>query len=190
MRGICWLLVVLAVASCRESRIGSSGCRQDSDCGAPADFRCDVSNGVCYCRTDSACPSGQFCNGVGFCQDRAGCVDNADCGPAAFCDTTSGKCLSQGRCTTDLHCALGQVCDVDRGSCVPGCHSSGTKMKGPEPTLLVIWVKGSVSATFSGIMKATWIGLPNVWSTGPKGSLSLSTKVFSSVASRLWCAPS
>lgn len=119
-------VVLLALTAC-PSKIVTKGCRQDSDCGDPASaFMCQTQTGECYCRTDQACPSGQFCNPAGFCQDRAGCEKNDDCmDPSLFCDTGSGTCLSRGRCTSDLHCPQGNVCDLGRSTCVEGCRSNG-----------------------------------------------------------------
>ncbi len=121
------VMTVGALGACRTGKLGSKGCQQDSDCGTPASaYRCEYQTGVCYCRTDEACPGSQFCNPAGFCQDRAGCQVTADClDPSLFCDTTSGTCLAKGRCTTDLQCALGQVCDVGTSTCVEGCRTNG-----------------------------------------------------------------
>lgn len=124
----CWLLVaVTALASCRDSRLGTKGCREDKDCGSPATaYRCEQQTGVCYCRTDDACGASQFCNPAGFCQDRAGCEKNLDClDPSFFCDTPTGQCLPRGRCTSDLECALGSVCDTRTSRCVEGCRRNG-----------------------------------------------------------------
>src|SRR5438874_8826795 len=117
----------LLACGCKDSRLKGQGCTQDKDCGSPvAAFRCETQTGVCYCRTNDACPPKQFCNTAGFCQDRIGCEKNADCqDPGLFCDTTSGTCLSKGRCSTDLQCPLGQVCDTTRGACVDGCRTNG-----------------------------------------------------------------
>ncbi len=119
--------VALLAAACHTQKVNPNGCNQDSDCGMPATaFRCEVSTGECYCRTDDACPPAQFCNPAGFCQDRAGCVDTGDCmDPSLFCDTSTGTCLPVGRCTSDLHCAQGQICDFTRSTCVAGCRSDG-----------------------------------------------------------------
>jgi hypothetical protein len=115
------------VAGCRDPKLGSSGCRTDADCGNPATaYRCEERTGVCYCRTDQACPLTQLCNANGFCQDRAGCQTNADCvDPSLFCDTTQGNCLPKGRCSLDVQCPLGQVCDTRRSACVDGCRRNG-----------------------------------------------------------------
>ncbi len=103
------------------------GCQVDEDCGSPASaYRCQVESGQCYCRTNDACPSGQFCNARGFCQEIAGCETNADClDSTLFCDTTTGTCLVKGRCNFDLQCPLGNVCDTSRSVCVAGCRSNG-----------------------------------------------------------------
>ncbi len=120
-------LLALAAAGCKDTRLNTSGCRQDSDCGDPAAaWRCDSKAGLCYCRTDAACPVREFCNAAGFCQDRAGCEKNADCqDPSLFCDTSSGTCLVRGRCGSDLHCPLGQVCDTASSTCKDGCRGNG-----------------------------------------------------------------
>ena len=56
-------------------------------------------------------------------------------------------------------------------------------MNGPEPTRLLICLKGSVSATSLGIMKGTFeLGLPSESSTRPYGSLSSMVKVLASTA--------
>ncbi len=121
------IVALLALTGCRDPKLGTKACGQDSDCGSPAaSYRCEPQTGVCYCRTDDACPASQFCNTVGFCQDRSGCSVNADClDPSLFCDAVSGSCLARGRCTSDLQCALGSVCDVARSSCVAGCRTAG-----------------------------------------------------------------
>jgi hypothetical protein len=126
--GVLWAVVLGAVASaCKTSQLTTSGCLEDRDCGDPASaYRCEAKTGVCFCRTDEACPGAQFCNTAGFCQDRSGCEKNLDClDPSLFCDTTSGQCLARGRCTSDLHCPLGEVCDTARSQCVTGCRSNG-----------------------------------------------------------------
>ena len=121
------LAVLLLLSACRDTRLTSGGCHEDKDCGAPTSaFRCETQSGLCYCRTDLACPGSQFCNGLGFCQDRAGCQTNLDCtDTTTYCDTASGQCVPKGRCTTDLQCELGEVCDTARGSCVIGCRRDG-----------------------------------------------------------------
>ncbi len=121
------LPLLLALSGCPRDRLAQKGCQQDSDCGSPASaYRCEPQTGVCYCRTDQACPGSQFCNTVGFCQDRAGCEKNADClDPSLYCDTGSGQCVPKGRCATDLQCELGQICDPRRGQCVDGCRRNG-----------------------------------------------------------------
>lgn len=121
------LAATLVVAGCRDTRIGASGCREDADCGSPASaYRCEPSTGVCYCRTDQACPGAQFCNVVGFCQDRSGCATNLECAdPSTYCDTASGQCIPRGRCSSDIQCQLGEVCDTARSTCVMGCHTNG-----------------------------------------------------------------
>ncbi len=120
-------VALFCAAGCKNTKLAGSGCQQDSDCGEPAAaFRCEAQTGVCYCRTNDACPPAQFCNTAGFCQDRQGCETNADClDSSLFCDTSAGTCLSLGRCTTDLHCALGQVCDTKKTTCVDGCRKDG-----------------------------------------------------------------
>jgi hypothetical protein len=129
MRALGRLLLGLLVAltACDRTRTMTHGCQQDSDCGDPASaWRCEVQTGTCYCRTNDACPNGQFCNNAGFCQDRAGCEKNVDCAdPSLFCDTTTGTCLPVGRCDFDLQCPLGNVCDTSRNTCVEGCRSNG-----------------------------------------------------------------
>lgn len=126
-----WLWAAVAagalLAACDRRQLNNNRCAQDADCGNPAAaFRCEVSTGACFCRTNDACPGAQFCNPIGFCQDRAGCEKNADClGSNLFCDTTTGTCLARGRCTNDLQCALGEVCDVARAQCVVGCKNAG-----------------------------------------------------------------
>lgn len=119
--------VLTAAAGCRTNRLGNNGCQQDSDCGAPASAnRCETQTGVCYCRTDEACPGSQFCNTIGFCQDKAGCAINADClDPSLVCEVSTGSCVAKGRCSSDLQCELGQVCEVTKSTCVPGCRTSG-----------------------------------------------------------------
>jgi hypothetical protein len=121
------LLLLAFVGGCRSTPINPNGCQQDSDCGSPASaFRCELQTGICYCRTDEACPPSQLCNSAGFCQDRAGCASNDDCqDPSLFCDTTTGQCLPLGRCSTDLDCPLGQICDFGRSVCTDGCRSNG-----------------------------------------------------------------
>ena len=127
MRGACLLVVAIVVSGCPRDRLAQKECREDSDCGSPASaYRCETQTGVCYCRTDQACPGAQFCNTVGFCQDRSGCATNQDCtDKATYCDTGSGQCVPTGRCTSDIQCELGQVCDTNRGSCVAGCRRDG-----------------------------------------------------------------
>jgi hypothetical protein len=122
-----WLLLLIVIGGCRDTRVGTGGCREDGDCGMPAAaHRCEERTGVCFCRTNEACPAAQFCNLAGYCQDRAGCEKNSDClDPSLFCDTGSGTCLSRGRCATDVQCGLGQVCDSRRSVCVEGCRNSG-----------------------------------------------------------------
>jgi hypothetical protein len=69
----------------------------------------------------------------------------------------------------------------------PGFHSLAMKMNGPEPitSSALIWVKGSVSAVFFGIMKGTLDdGLPSDSSTRPYGSFIFILKVLASVASK------
>lgn len=114
-------------AGCRDTRLGEKACREDSDCGSPASaFRCEAETGVCYCRTDQACPGSQFCNAIGFCQDRSGCATNLDCADATtYCDTASGQCIPRGRCSSDLQCTLGEVCDLAASRCVAGCRTNG-----------------------------------------------------------------
>jgi len=123
------LLVSIAVSlvSCRGGRVMGLGCQVDEDCGSPASaYRCQAESGICYCRTNEACPSGQYCNARGFCQEIAGCETNADClDDTLFCDTTTGTCLVKGRCSFDLQCPLGNVCDTSRSVCVEGCRSNG-----------------------------------------------------------------
>lgn len=120
-------LLALLLAACPRDRLRDKGCREDVDCGSPASaYRCEQETGVCYCRTDEACPPAQLCNAAGFCQDRAGCEKNEDClDSSLFCDTSSGTCLPLGRCSTDLQCPLGQVCDTRRAACVDGCRRNG-----------------------------------------------------------------
>jgi Cys-rich repeat protein len=126
--GIAALAAGLLLSGCRDtSQTTGTGCAQDSDCGQPTSaYRCETQTGVCYCRTNDACPPRQFCNIAGFCQDKSGCEKNEDCiDPTLFCDTSTGTCLSKGRCTNDLHCPLGQVCDAARSLCVEGCREDG-----------------------------------------------------------------
>jgi|APLak6261678615_1056124.scaffolds.fasta_scaffold03274_2 hypothetical protein len=127
MRATLWCFVALSLAGCPRDRLRENGCREDKDCGSPASaYRCETQTGVCYCRTDQACPGAQFCNTAGFCQDRSGCASNQDCTDGAtYCDTASGQCVPKGRCTSDVQCELGQVCDLTRGSCVEGCRKDG-----------------------------------------------------------------
>ena len=127
MRLLSLALIAAALCDCRSTKLGGKGCQQDSDCGSPStSYRCEPQTGVCYCRTDDACPGSQFCNTVGFCQDRAGCEVNADCLDATLtCDTASGSCVAKGRCSSDLQCALGQVCDTAKSACVAGCRTNG-----------------------------------------------------------------
>ncbi|MEW6431407.1 MAG: hypothetical protein AB1730_07835 [Myxococcota bacterium] len=124
-----WLALTAAalLTGCKTSQLSSKGCLEDRDCGDPASaYRCEAHTGVCYCRTDAACPGAQFCNTAGFCQDRAGCEKNLDClDPSLSCDTTSGQCLARGRCSSDLQCELGEICDTARGACVSGCRRNG-----------------------------------------------------------------
>lgn len=121
------LSLLVTLAACPKDRLREQGCREDKDCGTPTSaFRCEAQTGVCYCRTDEACPGAQFCNAAGFCQDRSGCETNLDCVDATtYCDTASGQCVPRGRCTSDLQCELGQVCDVSRGRCLEGCRRDG-----------------------------------------------------------------
>lgn len=116
-----------AMAGCRDTRLGGKGCQEDKECGTPTSaYRCEAQTGVCYCRTDEACPGAQFCNVAGFCQDRSGCENNQDCiDTSTFCDTSSGQCLPRGRCSSDLQCLLGEVCDTARSRCVMGCRTNG-----------------------------------------------------------------
>jgi len=129
--------VALGLVSCRDTRVMGGKCGVDADCATSmtsslvigaqaAAYRCEAQTGVCYCRTDDACPPSQLCNGLGFCQDRSGCTTNADCGSGnLFCDTSVGECVPKGRCSSDLQCELGQVCDFKKGSCVAGCRKNG-----------------------------------------------------------------
>ncbi len=119
--------LVISLTSCKRERLAGKACAVDAECGEPAaNYRCEAETGVCYCRTDDACPASQFCNTVGFCQDRSGCEKNADClDPSLTCDTTTGSCVAVGRCSSDLQCALGSVCDVTRNTCVSGCRGNG-----------------------------------------------------------------
>ena len=122
------LLALVALTGCKTQKLGnSSGCQEDKDCGSPSSaYRCEAQTGVCYCRTDVACPGSQFCNGLGFCQDRAGCQTNLDCNDnTTYCDTASGQCIPIGRCSSDLQCDLGQVCNLTTSTCVTGCHTNG-----------------------------------------------------------------
>ncbi|MBS1153515.1 MAG: hypothetical protein H6Q89_5213 [Myxococcaceae bacterium] len=121
------LLAVCVLAACKNPKLERKGCLEDLDCGSPASaHRCETQTGACYCRTNDACAPREFCNPAGFCQDRSGCEKNSDCLDASlFCDTTTGTCLGKGRCSIDLQCALGQICDLARSTCVPGCRSSG-----------------------------------------------------------------
>lgn len=118
---------LLLAAGCKDQSLTGVGCREDVDCGSPTSaWRCEAQTGACFCRTDAACPGGQFCNTAGFCQDRAGCEKNEDClDPSLLCDTSTGQCLAQGRCSSDLQCALGEVCAVSTGRCVEGCRDDG-----------------------------------------------------------------
>jgi hypothetical protein len=122
-----FVLSLLALTACRNTKVVKSGCVEDKDCGEPASaFRCETQTGQCYCRTNDACQPREFCNNAGFCQDRSGCEKNSDClDSTLFCDTTTGTCLGIGRCSVDLQCQLGQICDTVRATCVPGCRSSG-----------------------------------------------------------------
>ena len=123
----------VVLSGCRDtSQTQSTGCSSDLECVpensnlSAEDFRCELETGVCYCRTNNACPAKQFCNTAGFCQDKSGCEKNEDCiDPSLFCDTNTGTCLSEGRCTVDLHCPLGQVCDTAASRCVDGCRTNG-----------------------------------------------------------------
>jgi hypothetical protein len=120
-------VVLAALLGCRDPKLTGMGCQQDGECGTPASaFKCETRTGVCYCRTDQACPGAQFCNIAGFCQDRAGCETNLDCADSStFCDTASGQCISRGRCSSDLQCVLGEICDTTRSVCVAGCRTNG-----------------------------------------------------------------
>src|SRR5215472_9244708 len=69
----------------------------------------------------------------------------------------------------------------------PGFHSLATNTNGPEPitSSALIWVIGSVSAVFFGIMNGTFDdGLPSDSSTRPYGSFIFILKVLSSTFSR------
>lgn len=127
LRTLSLTALLLGVGSCDRTRLNPNGCQRDEDCGDPASaWRCETQTGQCYCRTNDACPNGQFCNAAGFCQDRAGCEKNSDClDSTLFCDTTSGSCIPKGRCSFDLQCPLGNVCDTSRSQCVEGCRSNG-----------------------------------------------------------------
>jgi type II secretory ATPase GspE/PulE/Tfp pilus assembly ATPase PilB-like protein len=60
-------LLLLLVCACKDTRLTSGGCREDKDCGSPTSaYRCEAQSGLCYCRSDLACPGSQFCNGIGF----------------------------------------------------------------------------------------------------------------------------
>ncbi|MBL9039438.1 MAG: hypothetical protein JNG84_13045, partial [Archangium sp.] len=121
------LVAATLTLGCQRTQLAPNGCRSDAECGSPVEaFRCELQTGVCFCRTDAACPGSQFCNASGFCQDRAGCETNADCtDPSLYCDTASGVCVPNGRCTSDLQCALGEVCETASGRCVTGCRRNG-----------------------------------------------------------------
>ncbi|MBE2252644.1 MAG: hypothetical protein IAE78_24140 [Myxococcus sp.] len=125
-RALRFLLLSLVLGGCPRDRVVGGKCAVDADCGQPASaFRCEDRTGICYCRTDDACPPNQLCNGLGFCQDRSGCATNTDCPDTSlYCDTTAGACVPRGRCTTDLQCSLGEVCDKT-GQCRMGCRSNG-----------------------------------------------------------------
>ncbi|MCU0696864.1 MAG: hypothetical protein MUC96_10065 [Myxococcaceae bacterium] len=134
-RAVRLLWALLLLAGCPRDRLMGGRCAVDADCAnsmtsslvtgaSAAAYRCEQQTGVCYCRTDEACPPSQLCNGLGFCQDRAGCATNADCPDTSlYCDTSAGACVPRGRCTTDLQCNLGEVCD--RGQCRMGCRTNG-----------------------------------------------------------------
>src|SRR5215467_14620342 len=69
----------------------------------------------------------------------------------------------------------------------PGFHSLATNTNGPDPitSSTLIWVAGSVSAVFFGIMKGTFDdGLPSDSSTRPYGSFIFILKVLASTTSK------
>ena len=61
------VVISLVLLGCPRDRIMGGKCAVDGDCGSPASaFRCEQQTGVCYCRTDEACPPSQLCNGLGL----------------------------------------------------------------------------------------------------------------------------
>lgn len=70
-------------------------CTKDEQCGPGG--TCDVNSHTCQNPCTLSCPAGQFCNG-----DR--CV----------------QCLSSAQCS----CERGESCDLDSGTCVPGCQDT------------------------------------------------------------------
>jgi hypothetical protein len=119
------LLALGVLTACSSKTRLTSGCTKDEDCGDPQSFRCKRDTGECLCRTNAACPEGEFCNVQGYCQARVGCYENRDCPPRFFCDSTSNICRQEGRCTSDLHCPFGELCDLSSMLCKPGCRMDG-----------------------------------------------------------------
>jgi hypothetical protein len=62
----------------------------------------------CY-TTDDA-----FCNGTG----GGACLDDT-CLEGCYYDDASGGCIETAICSSDFDCLSGEICDIDRSTCVP-----------------------------------------------------------------------
>lgn len=123
-------LLAAGIGGCKGTKqVTSNVCTSNMDCPT-AGTRCDMVTKQCVCKTDEACPSGQFCNRAGACQALAGCANNTECTkPNTYCDVTTGRCLTGpaqqlgSNCGLVAHCPLGTICGD--GVCVAGCFDDG-----------------------------------------------------------------
>lgn len=98
---------------------GSQSCWET---GCAWGYYCDQWSGECVpsttCQTAEECGPGYDCVN-GTCTP-VGCTSDDQCAAGCYCDEQSGGCVESGYCTQDADCAgLNQVCDEDRGTCVP-----------------------------------------------------------------------
>ena len=123
------LLGSLLLTGCQQDPQLVGGCIDDQSC-VKADGPGWVCSAKfkpkrCVCTSDSACPTGQFCNLSGDCQATVGCYTNDDCPTDLFCDVTQNKCIEKNRCTSDIDCPIGTLCNLVDFRCEPGCHVDG-----------------------------------------------------------------